>query len=118
MHTKQETFDHIVHALISQGRQSTDKYGDCQYRGEDGAKCAAGWCITDNQYRKHWEGKMVKEDECIARAITENGWDSEIVVALQIAHDKFVVIGSWLEHFKAGARDVAVTYQLDDEVCR
>lgn len=48
--TAQEVFTHIVTNLAAQKCQSTDYEGNCKYRGSSGMKCAAGWCIGDDEY--------------------------------------------------------------------
>jgi hypothetical protein len=59
----QDLFDHVVNALRKQGVQSKSAYSEspnprCAYRGDNGTKCAAGHCITDEEYGPEMEGKM------------------------------------------------------------
>lgn len=48
--TAQEVFDWVVSNLLRQGKKSLDDRECCRYRGNDGLKCAAGWCISDDEY--------------------------------------------------------------------
>jgi len=61
----QELFDYITSKVLEQGRPSiletNDEDGEarvvCVYRGESGAKCAAGHVIPDAWYREEQEGR-------------------------------------------------------------
>jgi len=63
----QELFDYITSKVLEQGRPSiletNDEEGEarvvCVYRGENGAKCAAGHVIPDAWYREEQEGRAV-----------------------------------------------------------
>jgi hypothetical protein len=61
----QELFDYITSKVLEQGRPSiletNDEEGEakvvCVYRGENGAKCAAGHVIPDAWYSEKLEGR-------------------------------------------------------------
>jgi hypothetical protein len=63
----QELFDYITSKVLEQGRPSiletNDEEGDarvvCVYRGESGAKCAAGHVIPDAWYREELESRAI-----------------------------------------------------------
>jgi len=82
--TRQEVFDYVVTNLYEQGCKSLSKDGSCAYRGPEGAKCAAGWLIPDEEYNTSLEGSgwgaLVK-----SLKVPKN--HSELVIALQEAHD-------------------------------
>ena len=50
--TAQEVFDWVVYNLRKQGKKSRTADGmyPCAYRGDSGLKCAAGWCVGDDEY--------------------------------------------------------------------
>jgi len=47
--TQQEIFDQVAIGLHKQGKMSITN-GICKYRDENGAKCAVGLLITDEEY--------------------------------------------------------------------
>lgn len=54
--TRQEIFNVAYRGLASQGfRRSTNDMG-CAYRGDGGRRCAIGWCISDAEYNRDFEG--------------------------------------------------------------
>lgn len=54
--TMQEAFDAIVLHLKKQGRATDYAGGPCRYRTEDGRRCAIGFLIPDDFYRREMEG--------------------------------------------------------------
>lgn len=50
-----ELFNSIANHLITQGRPSIGSFGRCLYRGADGAKCAVGFLIPDEDYNPEWD---------------------------------------------------------------
>lgn len=64
--TTQQAFNVIVTALRKQNAKSVLDTtsplheGNCQYRGKDGTKCAAGWLIPDEIYVKEMEGLLIE----------------------------------------------------------
>lgn len=56
--TEQEVFEQIVSGLLKQNKQSTDDIGECQYRNDEGLRCAAGMLISDAEYSSSMEGLL------------------------------------------------------------
>lgn len=54
----QQIFDTVVTHLLSMKKRSRDDKG-CRYRGENGAMCAAGVLIPDEEYKENMEGNVV-----------------------------------------------------------
>lgn len=59
--TEQEVFDYVVDKLFAQNRASIDAHEQCQYRGENGIKCAGGHLIADDDYKPWFEGTIWSE---------------------------------------------------------
>ena len=61
--TEQEIFNKVAVHLIKQNKRSViyDDNGDdfCRYRSEDGAMCAVGCLISDEEYLPEMEGESV-----------------------------------------------------------
>lgn len=64
--TIQEVYTHILLSLRKQGKASisdtlphSTKLTSCAYRGESGAKCAVGHCISDEDYSSEMESQGV-----------------------------------------------------------
>ncbi len=55
----QEIFDQVATHLLTQMDRSIDGFEKmkCMYRGPRNLKCAAGCLISDDEYRKHMEGR-------------------------------------------------------------
>lgn len=75
--SRQDQFNKVWAGLESQGwKMSTVNIGRdvpmCRYRGSNGAKCAVGWLIPDDQYSRELEGYRPTD---------------EFLLALQKAHD-------------------------------
>lgn len=59
--TLQEIFDHSVDGLRAQNYQpSNDPIKGCLYRGPNGLKCAAGFCIPDEVYEPVMEQEVIE----------------------------------------------------------
>jgi hypothetical protein len=127
--TKQETFDHIVRSLIAQGKPArTPGGGQCKYRvfeGDVTLKCAAGHCIPDEKYDPVFEGAIVyacgvgegsSEKTRLLHDALE-GWDLEVLEALQVAHDVTSPGEDWLAGFVREARSAAYKLGLDASLC-
>jgi hypothetical protein len=113
MKTAQETFDHICKSIIAQGKQSYDPdAGDCRYRGPNGLKCAAGFCITDEEYLPSMEGHGVHSPN-VEYALRD--WNLPVILAMQRIHD--FPAHDYIEHFKVGAKGVARMYSLTVPDC-
>jgi hypothetical protein len=109
--TNQEAFDYVVAQLVAQGEPSVSHGshgGVCQYRGNNGCRCAAGWLIPDDKYSPNMEGNSV--DYPPIREVLPSGPDFTLLVDLQSAHDwavrSRVAIDNdaWLHEFLLRAR--------------
>lgn len=88
MCTRQEIFDIAWTGLKSQGfeRSLSDVASGCAYRGEDGLRCAIGWCIPDKKYNRRLEGRGADDPDVLeAAGIDER--DSDFADDLQVCHD-------------------------------
>lgn len=97
---RQESFNHICRNLIAASapsvyRDDTIEETKCQYRGEDGAKCAVGWLIPDDLYNPHMEGKTVLrlfvDHPELQEEPTFKAWTSYLLCELQEMHDNAAV---------------------------
>lgn len=59
--TEQEVFDYVVNKLFAQNSASINADDQCQYRGENGTKCAGGHLIADDDYKPWFEGAIWSE---------------------------------------------------------
>lgn len=57
MKTKQELFDNALFGIRAQGyeRGYSASTGLCQYRGDNGTKCAIGYSIADDNYDPQYD---------------------------------------------------------------
>jgi hypothetical protein len=111
--TEQEVFDHVVRGLASQGfeRSMDQDLQRCQYRGMDGAKCAGGWVMTDDEYRPEYDiGKQGWDDLITYQGLPEA--HSDLIYQLQEAHDS----GIGPTYMCAELRRVADTFDLSAAV--
>lgn len=112
MPTKQETFDTVVNHLREQGRKASDNHGFCEYRTDDGLKCAAGCLILDDDITPeilqcgsvHVNGGNVVSDY-----LKDRGHDLELVRQLQLVHDKCRV-KDWEKNLKFVAENYSLTF--------
>lgn len=112
--TDQETFDFVFKKIIEQGKQSMKSislnYEICAYRGDGGAKCAAGWLIPYDKYTPDMEGNVFDERFCERYNLTFS--NVELVKALQRAHD--TSYGQYFLHnFKENMKQVAKNFNLE-----
>ena len=103
-------FDTIVTHLRNQGCKSTDRFQTaCSYRGEDGAKCAAGCLIPDHLYSPELEGHMwssLQLKECREYVGEEH---TALIGTLQNVHDRTSVT-QWETRFRQVAEDFNLDY--------
>ena len=59
--TEQEIFDTVLAHLREQGEASTNRSGECRYRGEGGTSCAVGCLIPDELYDPMIEGLVLEQ---------------------------------------------------------
>lgn len=120
---KQETFDTAVRGLLLQAKRSVvPGTTDCRYRAPDGSKCAAGHCISDEEYRPEFEGYSAYSLFHASGALHEHNID--LVQALQRGHDlpwlddgrtkgsEFEILSDWPRRF----REIATKHELSAAV--
>jgi hypothetical protein len=102
--TKQRVFNKVVRHLLKQNERSIIDHS-CQYRGPNGAMCAAGCLISDEYYRKSIEGQtwtvLVKN-----KAVPANHVD--FIRHLQRIHD-----GVDVDHWPDRLKELGLKYNLD-----
>lgn len=132
----QAVFDHVVSSLVKQGRPAAVWHGysappdtggvGCLYRSNDGAKCAGGWCIEDEEYEVTMEGRGI-------RSVISSGFFflnrlepfSELLNRLQGCHDaaakeawdieaKAFDNAKWVECFLHLTESVKYEFRLKD----
>lgn len=92
MSRMQEMFNQVWAGLASQGfRQSIGTDGMCRYRWH-GRRCAVGWLIPDDRYRRGLEGEPVGRPRVQAAIGLVDGMEDtreilEMLKELQHAHD-------------------------------
>ena len=85
----QDIFDTVVKHLFTQGKPAMDD-GTCMYRGPDGAKCAVGVLIADDEYRHGFEFRELPDllslidGTPLERRLSKN---LRLLRDLQAAHD-------------------------------
>lgn len=93
MLSAQDIFDRVYnHFIVNRQPRSTrmekigvGEYEACRYRGDGGAKCAAGLFIPDDQYAEEIEGALCLDiKERLEPGCAEN---IEMLRELQRAHD-------------------------------
>lgn len=83
----QEVFDWVAYKLLKQNQASvtTGEYGQmCAYRGDGGTKCAAGWLISDDEYKPEFEGNGWHVLALLGDVPNEH---SDMIFELQKIHD-------------------------------
>jgi len=104
----QEAFDTVWNGMIAQGKPSINGQGCCMYRGPDGAKCAAGMLIPDEEYSSAFEGKLAM----YVPYVQEN-LPIELVLDMQKAHDSAALrMPAFMAYFQKYMRAVAVKHGL------
>ena len=87
--TEQEIFDKVyTHFVVERNPCSVSADGTCMYRGLNGAKCAVGLLIPDEQYQEGMEGmsaSMLCEEY---PSVCDWGVSPDFLMSLQCAHDR------------------------------
>lgn len=88
----QDLFDTIVEHLLamparSGGRLATGQF-ECRYRGPDGARCAIGVLIHDDEYRQDMEGNDVVQLDRDGVLPSRLAAHLDMLRAMQRIHDK------------------------------
>lgn len=99
----EQTINFIRDKLIEQGGQSVKSTltTTCQYRGDNGRKCAIGWLIEDSEYQESFEGEALDYFGEVRTLIESKYSDSDIKVLciLQFIHDKyFESVTTWQDY--------------------
>ncbi len=110
---RQEAFDKAYKGIVAQGCISLlDNSFNCAYRGADGAKCAVGHLITDEQITKYAIGNTVAvysfPEELIAELLPEDDDAMLFFEELQGVHDG----AGGVSEFKTRAAKFAKEYKL------
>lgn len=109
--SEQEVFDWIAHNLLTQNERSGAEFEGvvtCAYRGENGRKCAAGWCIANSEYDQNFENtiwNVLAMDGKVPKA------HESLISSMQCIHDS-IPVHLW----KDKLRDYTVSYNLDAKV--
>lgn len=115
----QETYDFVCTKLLEQGRPSKNRSGACLYRSEDGAKCAAGWCIPDEKYDPEMD---LMDETGVAKIVRRfggdvfDGHDLGLLSWLQNAHDGASNDRDFRLAFSTRARETAKQFALNAKV--
>lgn len=114
--TRQEIFNVAYRGLASQGFRQSKVGGSCRYRGDNGDRCAIGWCISDKDYCPTIEGDCPGqigefESDFIALAAQISDDDRIFAERLQSTHD-CNHSGGTPELMQASLRDFAHRYHL------
>jgi hypothetical protein len=113
--TAQEIFDRVwTHFVTNDGPLSIGEDGECRYRGPNGARCAVGLLIPDDEYTSALDegetivSRVINRKNCppSLRALAEH---PKLLSSLQNAHDS-AAFGN--EEIGAGLRRVAEIYEL------
>ena len=57
MLTKQSIFNKAVNGLLKQKKPAVNKLGECLFKTSGGLKCAIGFSIPEDKYKKSLEGE-------------------------------------------------------------
>lgn len=119
--TAQEVYDQVISHLRKQGEKagyfdySNDKF-ICQYRDENGRKCAAGCLIADNEYSPEMENKIWDPEECYGYVSPwkKLGYNlcqkhDSLIITLQGVHDTYEP-DQWEARFKSVAINFGLEY--------
>lgn len=106
----QTTFNRMVKGVFEQGATAvtTNRFNlrTCQYRTNEGLKCAVGQLIKDEDYGPHMEDEP---SDTVYNVAEQYNIPSELLFATQEAHDDAVD----LDDFFARASQVARDFNLE-----
>lgn len=86
--TRQELFNNAWNGFVKQGWSIAYKImTGCMYRGPNKTRCAIGWSIPDEFYRRRMEGKPAICPEVVTAANIDPE-EFEFVRELQQTHDR------------------------------
>ncbi len=116
-YTLQEIFDWVTFQMLRQGRKSIDEKNSCVYRNESGLKCAAGHCITDQEYTNLKEEGIFAEWMSAPKFLGDlyRGDEPEIhiqfIYALQQLHDT-----TETKNWKSALNSLALKWGLNNKI--
>lgn len=113
--TDQEAFNFVLYTLSRQGKRSVDTRTEtCQYRSEDGSKCAVGHMIPDDKYHKGLEYIGV-QTHSVRAALDPVFVDVNkfLLFYMQDAHDTADDGDEFGPSFRNKMRTVAKTFKLE-----
>lgn len=117
-----EAFSFVKEMLFEQGYKSVAEDLGCQYRGEEGMKCAVGWLIADELYESFLEDKRA-DSALVLSKVREScpNWGMTpqsitMLGLLQDIHDD-IEVDSWLPVFEgyASAFDENKSFANNDD---
>lgn len=101
----QQVFDQVVEHLRTQKAKSYREGRSCAYRGDNGAKCAAGCLISEDEY----SAKMENETwDYLAKTGVVPADHDHLIKELQELHDDVDVI-----HWEEALKHVATRAKLE-----
>lgn len=99
----QDVFDQVVNHLLTQNTQSKTNDGSCAYRGEDGAMCAAGCLMSDDEFRQLEEINDNVNNGLSWPGVIDQGFapatHADMIHMLQMVHDGRGV-DTWADELK------------------
>jgi hypothetical protein len=104
--TRQQVFDQVVENSLRQSEKCMER-ASCKYL-HGTYKCAAGWLIGPEEYKKSLEGN---DWESLVNAELVPNFHSSLICALQEVHDTADV-----KRWQDGFYDVATEFDLDSTV--
>ena len=90
----QEAFNQAIKGLASQGFKpavNISDYGNahCKYYSHEGARCAVGWLLTEDEARSLPDGTVTEIWENLPSTVQST--DEDFLISMQEAHDDAVV---------------------------
>lgn len=105
--TPQQIFDQVANHLYEQAKQSVGDNG-CMYRGPNNLKCAAGCLISDEEYKKKFDGPDgVNWEDMIERKYVPKK-HGRLIASLQENHD-FLIKWDKKSFVKSLNQNLAIT---------
>lgn len=110
----QRIFEFALRHIREQGRGALNTSGACVYRAQDGAKCAVGAMLSDEDMALFGisEGITVVNYRARFKAIVPARRKLDLLQSLQEAHDSYASSTNFLPLFETRMKDVAAAYGL------
>lgn len=120
--TDQTAFDLMVQHCFDQGFRAEAQDGTCQYRMDNGARCAVGCLIPDDAYTPQFEGQSAGQIHMFVHTIAE--LDTEMLEEMQQTHDFLLPLATTpralaaerMKTFLSRAIRIAADYNLSNAV--